>query len=68
MVTQHERRVAEVRERIYQRVRASLVRRLGPVCSHMDPREFDIFVHRAAELQIKYELRRQQLHQEPVVD
>jgi hypothetical protein len=58
VVTERERRLMEVRETTYQRVRESLMRRLGPVCSHMQPHEFDELVHRAAEIQIKYEVRR----------
>ena len=60
MVTDRERRVLEVREAVYQRIRTSLIRRLTAVCRDMPPEEFDAFVHRAAEIQIKYELRRSQ--------
>ena len=58
MKQDRERRVAEKRVDVQQRVRESLMRRLGPSCAHMSPQEFETLVQRAAEIQLKYELRR----------
>ena len=54
-----ERRLLEARAAVFERVRARIAQRLARVCQDMTSAEFDAMVHRAAEIQIKYELRRQ---------
>jgi hypothetical protein len=55
---QQERRVVQTRADLFARARAELAERLRPVCQGMDQQAFDELVDRAAEIQIKYQLRR----------
>jgi len=54
-----ERRLVESRAALFERVCARVEQRLARVCRDMTTAEFDALVRRAAEIQIKYELRRQ---------
>jgi hypothetical protein len=53
-----ERRLLEARIALFERVYAQLASRLQRVCPDMHPDDFHVLVQRAAEIQIKYEVRR----------
>jgi hypothetical protein len=55
---QTDRRIWPARTELYDRIRDSLVRRLRPVCEHMDARAFEALISRATAIQIKFEARR----------
>ena len=52
-----ERRVLEARAALFQRVYAQLASRLARICADMERDEFDALVRRAAEIQIRYDVR-----------
>ena len=54
------RRVEQVRAEILERTKMQIAARLQRVCSHMEPAEFDALVTRAAEIEVRFRMRREQ--------
>ena len=55
-----ERRIEAVRTDLIERTRAAVAGRIGRVCAHLEPEDFQALVARIAEIEIKYSMRRDQ--------
>jgi hypothetical protein len=55
------RRVESARRHLLDRTRADISDRLRRFCTHMSAEEFEAFVSRAAEIEIKFEVRQREV-------